>query len=109
MKEHSDSKNKYSEDDIIKMLEFLIDNIFVVFPGKVFQQIVGIPIGTNCAPLLTDIFLYSYEAEFIQSYSFFVLGKVVSTANHSYNITQINLYIHYSKRVSFAVCYTNCY
>ena len=49
------------------MLEFLVDNIFVVFGGKVFQQIVGIPIGTNCAPLLADIFLFSYEAEFIQS------------------------------------------
>ena len=48
------------------MLEFLVDNIFVVFGGKVFQQIVGIPMGTICAPLLY-IFLYSYEAEFIQS------------------------------------------
>ena len=67
VKEHSDSKNKYTEDDIIYMLEFLVDNIFLVFGGKVFQQIVGIPIGTNCAPLLADIFLYSYEAEFIQS------------------------------------------
>ena len=67
LKEHSDSKNKYSEDDIIKMLEFLVDNIFVVFAGKVFQQTVGIPMGTNCAPLLADIFLYSYEADFIQS------------------------------------------
>ena len=65
VKEHSDSKHKYSEDDIIKMLEFLVDSIFVVFAGKVFQQIVGIPMGTNCAPLLPDIFLYSYEAEFI--------------------------------------------
>ena len=64
MKEHSDSKSKYSEDDIIKMLEFLVDNIFVVFAGKVFQQTVGIPMGTNCAPLLADIFLYSYEADF---------------------------------------------
>ena len=44
--EHSDSKNKYTEDDIINMLEFLVDNIFVVFGGKVFQQIVGIPMGT---------------------------------------------------------------
>ena len=51
VKENSDSKHKYSEDDIIKMLEFLVDNIFVVFAGKVFQQIVGIPMGTNCAPL----------------------------------------------------------
>ena len=67
VKEHSDAKNKYTEEDIIKMLEFLVDNIFVVFAGKVFQQIVGIPMGTNCAPLLADIFLYSYEAEFIQS------------------------------------------
>ena len=49
------------------MLEFLVDNIFVVFAGKVFQQAVGIPMGTNCAPLLADIFLYSYEADFIQS------------------------------------------
>ena len=49
------------------MLEFLVDNIFVVFAGKVFQQTVGIPMGTNCAPLLADIFLYSYEADFIQS------------------------------------------
>ena len=67
VKEHSDSKHKYSEDDTIKMLELLVDNIFVVFAGKVFQQIVGIPMGTNCAPLLADIFLYSYEAVFIQS------------------------------------------
>ena len=35
--------------------------------GKVFQQTVGIPMGTNCAPLLADNFLYSYEANFIQS------------------------------------------
>ena len=53
---HSDSKIKYSGDDIIKMLEFLVDNIFVIFDGQVLQQTVGIPMGTNCAPLLADIF-----------------------------------------------------
>ena len=26
---------------------------------------VGIPMGTNCAPLLADLFLYSYENEFL--------------------------------------------
>ena len=36
VKEHSDSKHKYSEDDIIKMLEFLVDSIFVFFAGKGF-------------------------------------------------------------------------
>ena len=48
------------------MLEFLIDKIFVFFGGSVFQQIVGIPMGTNCAPLLTGLFIVSYEADFIQ-------------------------------------------
>ena len=67
VREHSDSKSKYTEEDIIRMLEFLVDNIVVVFAGKVFQQIIGIPMDTNCTPLLADIFLYSYDAEFIQS------------------------------------------
>ena len=40
---------------------FQVDNIFVVFSGNVFQQIIGIPMGTNCAPLLADIFLYSFS------------------------------------------------
>ena len=37
-----------------------------MFGGRVFQQTVGIPMGTNCSPLLADVFLYSYEAHFIQ-------------------------------------------
>jgi hypothetical protein len=49
------------------MLEFLIDNIVVSFGGVLFQQIVGIPMGTNCAPLLANSFLYSYESEFLQT------------------------------------------
>jgi hypothetical protein len=61
----SDSTYNYSEVDIKEMLGFLIDNIFVVFGNKIFQQTVGVPMGTNCAPLLADLFLYSYEAEFI--------------------------------------------
>jgi hypothetical protein len=38
------------------MLEFLIDGISVIFGERVFQQTVGIPIGTNCAPLVADLF-----------------------------------------------------
>ena len=66
------------------MLEFLVDNIFKVFGGKVFQQIVGIPMGTNCAPLLADIFLYSYEAEFIQSLLSTGKKKLASQFNFTY-------------------------
>ena len=47
------------------MIEFLVDNIYVRFGGQLFRQMVGIPMGTNCAPLLADLFLYSYENEFL--------------------------------------------
>ena len=57
----------YSDADVIKMLEYLIDNIFVEFGGRIFQQTIDIQMGTDCAPLLADLFLYSYEAEFVQS------------------------------------------
>jgi hypothetical protein len=66
VKHHSDSTIKFSETDIINMFEFLIDNIFVIFGGRVFQQRVGIPMGTSGVPLLADLFLDSYEANFIQ-------------------------------------------
>ena len=57
------------------MVAFLIDNIFVIFGGRVFQQTVGI--------LLTDLFLYSYEADFIQGH----LKKNEKKLARSFNFT----------------------
>jgi hypothetical protein len=37
-KNHSDSTKKFSETDIINMLEFLIDHIFAMFDGPVFNR-----------------------------------------------------------------------
>jgi hypothetical protein len=42
----------YSEEQVINMLEFLIDSIFVSFGGILFQQVVGIPMGTNLAAIM---------------------------------------------------------
>ena len=43
---------------IYKMIEFLIDNIFVQFGECLFRQVIEIPMGKNCAPLLADLSLY---------------------------------------------------
>ena len=51
-------------------LNFFIDGIYVEFGDHVYQQTVGSPIGTNCAPLVADLFLYSYEADFVQKSKF---------------------------------------
>jgi hypothetical protein len=58
-------KTCYSEEQVISMLDFFIDSIFVSFGGALFQQVVGIPMSTNCALLLADLILYSYESEFL--------------------------------------------
>jgi hypothetical protein len=66
----TDSPYKYSEADIKGMLGFLVDNVYEVVGDQVFQQSIVIPMGTNCAPLLADVMLYSYEAEFVQRLDF---------------------------------------
>ena len=43
----------------------MVDIIFVMFGGHVFQQTIGILMGINGALLLFDLFLYSYETYFI--------------------------------------------
>ena len=35
-----------------------VDNIYVRFDNTVYQQQVGIPTGTICAPVITDLFLF---------------------------------------------------
>ena len=60
---HGGGDGMYTADSICKMIEFnlnLVDNVFVQFGGRLFRQMTGIPMGTNCAPLLADLFLYSY-------------------------------------------------
>ena len=76
--------NKYTASDICKMIEFLVDNIYVRFGGQLFRQMVGIPMGTNCAPLLADLFLYSYENEFLDKLIKEGKRKLARKFNQSY-------------------------
>ena len=50
-----------------KWFKFLVDNTLVQFRGRLFCQVIGLPMGTNCAPLLADLFLCSYENEFLDN------------------------------------------
>ena len=50
-------------------LHYLLDNIFIRFCSKLYRQIVRIPMGTNCAPLVADLFLSCYERDFMLSLS----------------------------------------
>ena len=50
-------------------LHYVLDKIFIGFGLKLYREIVGIPMGTNCAPLVAYLFLYCYERDFMLSLS----------------------------------------
>ena len=56
----------YTADNICKMIELLI-GFTIQFTRYLLHQMTGIPLGTNCAPLLADLFPYSYENEFLDN------------------------------------------
>ena len=61
--------NLWSSQKVCEALTFLLDNIYIRFGSKLYRQIVGIPMGTNCATLVTNLFLFCYEREFMLSLS----------------------------------------
>ena len=50
-------------------LHFLLNKVFIRFGSKLYIKIVGIPMGTNCAPLVEDLFMFCYEIDFMLSLS----------------------------------------
>ena len=59
--------NLWSCQKVCEALTFLLDKIYIRFGSKLYRQIVGIPMGTNCAPLVADLILFCYDGDFILS------------------------------------------
>ena len=62
-------------------LTFLLDNIYIIFGSTLYRQIVCIPMGTNCAPLVAYLFLFCYEKDFILSLSEDTQSGVIEAFN----------------------------
>ena len=68
MRFHFRTVEKYhawSCQNVCDALTFLLDNNFIRFGTKLYRQVLGIPIGTNCAPLFADVFLFCYQRDFL--------------------------------------------
>ena len=46
-------------------LIYLLDNIYIRFGTKLYRQIVGIPMDTNFATLVADLFSFCNEGDFM--------------------------------------------
>ena len=49
--------------------DFFIGQHFYSIGTKLYRQVVGIPMGTNCTPMVVDLFLFCHGRDFIMCLS----------------------------------------
>ena len=69
----------WSCQNVCKALIYILGNIYVRCGTKLYRQIVGIPMGTNCAPLVADLFLSCYKRDFMTSLSDVKQAEIIET------------------------------
>ena len=62
-------------------LHYILDNIFIRFGSQLYRQIVGIPMGTNCVPLVADLLGFFYERDFMLSLSDNTQADIIEAFN----------------------------
>ena len=55
----------FTKSDLVTMFTFLLNNIYVTCGDSIYQQVIGIPMGCDCAPIVADLFLFNYEFKYI--------------------------------------------
>ena len=73
-----------STNQLLECINFIIDQSFIMYKGKVYRQRVGIPMGTNCAPYLANLFLYAYEETYIHNQIHEGNIHIATNLNHVY-------------------------
>ena len=65
----SSSKDNFcwSSEELIENIKVIVDNSYICFHENIYRQVIGIPMGTSCAPYLANIFLHVYEYDYLQS------------------------------------------
>ena len=51
----------FGKSKLVGWTEYLIDNVYIKVGNNVYRQTIGIPMGTDCALQLANLFLFHYE------------------------------------------------
>ena len=65
-KESNLKKRLVGKEMVKKEIAFLLGNCYFKVGKNVFKQVIGIPMGTDPAPFMANLFLYNYENKFIK-------------------------------------------
>ena len=70
-------------DTIDTFISHLLDNMYVTFGDNLLRQIIGTPMGTNCASLLANFYLAMYELAFLENLACIILNPATPEPKRS--------------------------
>ena len=73
----------FSKEHIFLLIDLVVDNSFFRFGDKVFRQKIGIPMGVDPAPQMANLYLYYYEAAYMETLAKQDYGKAMKFNNTS--------------------------
>ena len=108
--DHYRGYHLWSCQNVSHALSFLLDNIYIRFGTKLYRQIVGIPMGINCAPLVADLFLFCYERDNMKALSSDNQADVIKAFNSTsrYLDDLLNIDNPYFEKSSTKFIHLNC-
>jgi hypothetical protein len=66
IREPSADEKTFSLELVKELLEHLVDHTYVCFAGIIWHQIVGVPMGTNAAGFIANLYCFTYELDFLE-------------------------------------------
>ena len=92
----------WSFQNVCDALTFLLDNNCIQFDTKLYRKVFGIPMGTYCAPLVANLFLFCYERDFMMSLSDDKQDDIIDSFNtiSRYLDDILNIYVYFDNMVS---------
>ena len=79
--------------EVCEALIFLLDNIYIRYGTKLHRQIVGIPMGTNVANIVADLFVFCSERDLMMSLSADKDAKIIEAFSSTSRYLEDLLYI----------------
>ena len=78
--------NLWSCQKVCEVLINLLDNMFIRLGTKLYRKTIGTPMGTNCAPLVADLFFFflCYERYFMKSLSWENQADIIEVFNSTF-------------------------
>ena len=58
---------RFTRDLFKDAIKYLMNSCYFTFGGKLLRQVIGIPMGSDPAPIMANLFLYYYENKWVRN------------------------------------------